>query len=451
MIGNVVNLATRLMQAASASVLCDDDTFQLTQSLIEFDSLPSIHVKGKSGEVSVHRPTGRLNDRECLEISKTLVVGRSKERAILLKALRNLQINIDGIVLIEGEAGIGKSKLVEDLIQNAQKSGASLLIGGGDTLEKSTPLFAWRPIFGELFGLDSLPEDISIRRRCVVDRLRSNEKLSRLAPLINVVLSLDIQDTNLTKQMTGEVRAANTDELLLELLRIAAGENGLLIIIEDAHWLDSASWDLALKVSREVSPALLVVTTRPLYDPVPEEYCFLAAEERTKTISLKVLPRDETLSLVCQSLGVESLPTAIGDLIQKKSEGLPLFSEELAYAMRDAGVITIKSGQCELASGAGSPRSFDFPDTVQGVIVSRIDRLVPSQQLLLKVASAIGRTFPFDILRELHPIPRDIPAMPSNLEELERLDFITTEDLEPELSYLFKHVIIREAAYRADA
>jgi len=148
-----------------------------------------------------------------------------------------------------------------------------------------------------------------------------------------------------------------------------------------------------------------------------------------------------------QRLGVPSLPSQVEALIQEKAQGHPFFSEELAYALRDAGFLMIEHGICRLSPEAGDLQAVAFPDTLQGVITSRIDRLSPSQQLMLKVASVIGRVFAFRILRDIHPIEADKRTMPSQLADLERLDLTPLEAPEPDLSYIFKHVITQEVAY----
>src|SRR5205085_9147768 len=138
---------------------------------------------------------------------------------------------------------------------------------------------------------------------------------------------------------------------------------------------------------------LLVLATRPLADPLPAEYRQLLAGRDTQRLRLESLSAEETLALVCQRLGVAVLPAAVAGLIREKAEGHPFFSEELAYALRDAGLIEIVDQECRVAAQAGDLHALDLPDTVQGIITSRIDQLNASQQLTLKVASVVGRIF----------------------------------------------------------
>ncbi|HET7089718.1 MAG TPA: hypothetical protein VFL17_13865, partial [Anaerolineae bacterium] len=218
-------------------------------------------------------------------------------------------------------------------------------------------------------------------------------------------------------------------------------------VLEDAHWLDSASWALALLVSRRLERSLLIVTARPMSDPPPPEYLQLMQSPNTRRLRLEALPAEDTLALVCQRLNVRSLPEPVADLIREKAEGHPFFSEEVAYALRDAGLIEIAGGECRVAPDAGDLRAIAFSDTIQGVITSRIDRLTPPQQMTVKAASVIGRMFPFRILHDIYPIDSDRPYLAGYLDALQRLNLTLLDTPEPDLAYIFKHVITQDVAY----
>ena len=141
-----------------------------------------------------------------------------------------------------------------------------------------------------------------------------------------------------------------------------------------------------------------------------------------------------------------SLPQLVADVIGEHAGGNPFFSEELAYALRDTGVITVTNGTCRIAPGADL-QALSLPDTVQGVVLTRIDRLAPPQQLTLKVASVIGRSFAYRLLHDIHPIAADRPTLPGQLEGLQRRSLVLLEAPEPELAWMFKHVITRDVAY----
>ncbi len=445
-IGEVMNLAARLMQAAPGRILCDGTTYQAARSHLAFQALPAISVKGKAGPVPVYRPVEPTRKAS----TPRMMLGRVDEQAILAEHLRALEDGGSGLVVIDGEAGIGKSRLLADLLERAHAREMRSLAGAGDAIEKVTPYHAWRPVFAQLFDLFGI-EDVEERRSRVLARVQVGPAQARLAPLLSSVLPLDLPDNELTAQLTGEVRADNTRELLVQLLQAHAAASGgrapLLVVLDDAHWFDSASWALARLVATRVRSLLLVLASRPLVEPLPNEYRQLREDPAADCLRLEPLGPQETLALVCDRLGAQRLPEPVAALIEERAQGNPFFSEELAYALRDAGLIRIADGVCTIAPGAGALSAVSFPDTVQGVVAARIDRLLPGHELTLKVASVVGRLFTFRILRHMHPLVADRSALRGYLDDLQRQDFTVLDAPEPDLAYLFKHVVTQEVAY----
>ncbi|KAF0249250.1 MAG: adenylyl cyclase, partial [bacterium] len=166
----------------------------------------------------------------------------------------------------------------------------------------------------------------------------------------------------------------------------------------------------------------------------------------TEKIELKHLSTEETMLLVCRRLGVKSLPKEFMELIISKSDGNPFFSEELTYAMRDMGFIQIVNGECHTMN-VEQIDTWKFPDTIQGIITSRVDRLTPAQQLTIKVASVIGRVFPFRTLQDIYPIDTDKDSISEHFQILETLDLTPLDRPAPDLVYIFKHIITRDVVY----
>ncbi|HEY4689869.1 MAG TPA: AAA family ATPase, partial [Anaerolineae bacterium] len=373
------------------------------------------------------------------------------QRHILAERLRALiDGHMDGAVIIEAEAGMGKSRLVMDLLEQAATQAVQTLIGAADAVEQSTPYYAWRAVFNRALGLDGT-HDPSGRRARVLALLEHDARLAQWAPLLSEFLQLDLPDNETTAQMTGPARADNLQKLLADVLALAvrsdARSRPLLLIIEDGHWLDSSSWALIPMVMRQIQPMLIVVATRPLADPIPPEYWRLIAQENSDHLQLEALPVTDIEVLVCRRLGVTGLPQAVADFIREQAEGHPFFSEELAFALRDTGILRVTDSECRLAPGVSDLRALDFPTTIEGVITSRIDSLPPQSQLAVKVASIIGRAFPYHILEDIYPVDLDRPRLPDHLEAAARLDIVRQDTPEPQLAYLFKHIITQEVAY----
>lgn len=446
MIGDSVNLAARLMQA-TADILCDTQTAQVARLRIPMEPLSALTLKGKAEPVAVFRPqlTPTASTISTLRQSSTMV-GRAAEQAVLAEYLTALQYGQRGLVVIEGEAGLGKSQLILTFLRAVEAAGVPTLVGAGDAIEQRTSYHAWRPIVEQIVGWGQLPNDPAERRASLLQHLATlpdSDWLITHAPLLSALLPLEWPETTLTTQIVGEGRAAITSELLIRLLQ---HRGSLVFVVEDAHWLDSASWSVLQAAVEQLPTALVIIVTRPLSEPLPAAYRTLRDRPGTRLLRLAALPPKEAIQMVCARLGVHSLPEPVTALIQQKAEGHPFFSEELAFALRDTGLITIRDGVCKVASGVDLS-AVQFPDTAQGVVVSHIDRLTPTQQLTLKAASVIGRVFAMRMLHAIHPIADERPYVQENLHTLEQLDLTLREALEPELTYLFKHIITQEAAY----
>jgi class 3 adenylate cyclase len=265
MIGGVVNLAARLMQAADDELVCDAATQQATEAKLTFEALPPRRLKGWAQPVAVFRPRGQ----RLLRPPSGSLVGRAREQDLLTQRLVVLQQGQGGTVLVEGEAGIGKSRLLDGLVELAAGVPVRTLVGAADAVRSTTPYHPWRPVFESVFGVEDVAES-SERRTRVLDRLRARPELERLAPLLADVLPLDLPSDEILGQLRGPVRADNLRRLLVGALRMVAAEQPLLLVLEDAHWCDSASWALAWLVAQQIPSVLLVLALRPLADPVPE-------------------------------------------------------------------------------------------------------------------------------------------------------------------------------------
>src|SRR6185436_11723247 len=343
----------------------------------------------------------------------------------------------------------------EDLTRQAETLHVNMHNSSGDPIEKSGSYHAWRPIFNKIFQLEDLTaklDDVDEARAAIEKKVIGilqaiDPDLTRYVPLLDVILPIQIPDNELTSAMLGEIRGGNIREVLTRVLSYEASKAPLLIVMEDLHWFDSASWALLVDVQQKVRPILLALNTRPLSDPIPVQFKQLVDAPETQFIKLDAMMLDDVESLVCQRLGVKSVPPMIGRLIREKSEGNPFFAEELAYALREAGILIIENQECRVNSRFLNFEDLALPDTLQAAITNRIDSLDPSQQLTLKVASVIGRIFTFRVLEAVHPIEADRPEMRAYMDTMTRLSLTLVESEKPDLAYIFKHAVTQEAAY----
>jgi class 3 adenylate cyclase/tetratricopeptide (TPR) repeat protein len=449
-VGSVMNLSARLMQASGGGILCDESTARACKGRtgLRFESRGEIKLKGRTDAVAVYVPATSV------ATSESGLVGRETERTTLMRALEQLVHEKQGTtVVVEGEPGIGKSRLIEYFLEKVRALNVPCLVGAGEGIERSSSYYAWRRVFASLLRFDPQTGSPDSLRKRLAHRFLAMPQFSELTPLLSAVLPLELPDTEITAQMSSKVRAENTQHLLLQLLQNAASSSPLVLVLEDAHWLDSSSWALAALVSR-VPGLLLVLSTRPIPDPVPAEYEELLSAAGERRLRLEALPADGTREIARRRLGVESLPDAVAGFLERRAGGHPYFIQELVSALGDAGLIKVENGKCIVGSQlGGSVASFEeafgvlhIPNTIQGIITSRTDRLPAPQQLTLKVASVIGRSFALFLLRDIYPVESGKTEIPSYVKGLEKLDLMRPLPT-PEPSEEFKHALTQEVVY----
>ncbi|MBM7112330.1 AAA family ATPase [Archangium primigenium] len=446
MVGHTVNLAARLMQAAVDDVLCDGATLARSSERLRFELLPPLKMKGITQPVPIFRPHENglgPDSRRGLP-----VVGREPERAQLAAAVRALADTGTGrTLLIDAEAGMGKSVLVDEALEGARALGVSTAQGEGTSEERARAYHAWRPVLARLLGLEAAP-DPGARAAILLERLRHRPEHVAWAPLLNGVLPVQLPEGDGLQHMTAALRGSNTRELLVQLLDDACRERPRMVVLDDAHWMDSASWELALAAQRRVRRLLLVLCARPPTETADTGHRQLREAPGTRLLTLGRMPEEDVLALVCQRLGARRLPGPMVTLLRERAEGHPFFGEQLACALRDAGHLVVERGDCRWAPGPGGTAPPGLPSTIQGLLISRMDRLTPQQQLTLKVASVLGRAFPLVLLRDIHPVASDRESLAEQLDALHHLGLVQPQKASAQgPEYAFQHILIQEAAY----
>ena len=456
-LGDVVNLAARLMQQARGEVLCDDATRRAVGGRMEFEPLPPVKVKGKREPVAIFRPVRSVAAKRpvvtgpvaasALAAGRHHLLGREPEQARLLAALDALgEHGSGGLVLLRGVAGIGKSTLVDWLVARAVEAGVRCCYGAGDAIDGGGSHGIWRATLAELVDFTD-SSDLASLRASVTAAVASHPQAMEWAPLLNGMLPLYLSETPATQAMTGHTRGENTRELLVHMLRSRASTEPLLVVLEDAQWMDAASWALALAAHRRVPGLLLVLALRPMLVEPPGELAELLSADGAALLDLQGLAPEAACELAARSLGVDRLPSSLESLLVDKAEGNPFHTEELACALRDMGLLRVKAGRCLLSRQAADLGALKLPDTVQGAVTSRLDRLDPRQQLTLKVAAVVGRSFPLQLTRAVHPVQADRSQLVAHLESAVEQGLVELELPAPDCVYRFTHSITHQVAY----
>ncbi|HEX8825768.1 MAG TPA: adenylate/guanylate cyclase domain-containing protein, partial [Archangium sp.] len=439
-LGDVVNLSARLMQRAEDEVLCDEPTARATRGRVELEALPPVQLKGKSSPVALHRvlrnkPAGStpafdsstwLGQQPLLAAYRSQLergmVGREHEREQVRGVLDELAAGIGGALVLEADTGLGKSMLLSAILTDAAERELPCLVGQGDAIERAVAYRAWRPLLEALLTTRARTDAEAVTsaeplREGLRESLADHPHGPEWEPLLADVLGLRLPENEVTRAMATEVRGENTHALLVHLLEYTLVRRPFVVAFDDAQWLDQESWRLLVEVRRRVPTVLVVLAGRGL-EEVGEEYQRLLATGRTTRLELRPLEQVEAHTLVCRRLGVDALPELLAALLYEKAEGHPLFIEELAYSLVGLGVLRVEGGRCQLTVEPGRLRELHLPDTLQGAALSRMDQCSPQQQLVLKVASVVGRTFHYRAVHDVLPVERDLGMLQENLDTL---------------------------------
>ena len=446
LMGDEVNASARLMMACQpGQIFVSRKILQSAQKRFMFHQFPGFMVKGKFEPVPVGMPVAPLPAMPQMAPAGPLV-GREAEAAELEALLNNLANGAGRVLRIEGATGLGKSRLAAELVQRAMLRGVRTLVGAALSTGQATPYLAWREIVRTLFGLQvAWPVMQQAMQMQTMLQWINPEWLPRL-PLLGDLLGLEIPDTPVTAGLDPHLRQQSLFALLSDLLSRMAQQQSLLVLIEDVHWADEASLALINALALSLLPArvILAVTHRPPDDPDRPLLPALGDLLAYTGLHLSELSEEAMRSLVTAHLGGE-LPLALLEAVLGRAQGNPFFVEELAETIRETSRLQMVDGRWVLVNDSGG--ALCLPDSVQEVVLARLDRLDEGSKLLLKVSSVAGPSFDVELVTSIHPKQPQALALAGQIEALEKRDFLQQEQSEPERICRFKHTVTQEVAY----
>ncbi len=447
-LGDATNLAARLMQAAPpGTILVSDEAQPRASRTLQWEKLPAIRVKGKSEPIAIHRLVGLRTETgaRLLEPHYTLpMVGRTQELARVRQQMERVQQGQGQIVAITAEAGMGKSRLAAEVIQLALRQPLTVVAGEAQSYGTRTSYLAWQNIWRGLFGLDAAESAVQQIAQVEAWLQELNPALLPRLPLLGRVLNLPIPENDLTTSLDAKLRKTAREGLLLDVLRARAQAEPLMLVLDDCHWLDPMSSDLLTVLGRAVAnlPVLILLLYRPLDASAQLR---VAQLPHFTEITLTEFTPAEAERLIALKLGrlfgpATPVPPELVAGITARAGGNPFFIDELVNYLHDQGIRPADSSQLT---------SFDLPTSLHSLILSRIDRLNENQKAVIKVASVIGRLFHAAVLLGVYPHLGDAVAVNRNLAVLSDLELTPLDTPDPELVYIFKHVVTQEVAYES--
>ncbi len=437
-IGPAMSRSARLMQAARGEILCDAATAAETGEHFVFgDAVPMI-FKGSLAPQVVRRLLARSAELPHARATSPMF-GRETEIGVVAACLERMARGDGGLLVIEAEAGVGKSRLLAHAHASALGSGYRSLFGAAQAFEEQTPYFAFRQVLAQLLGGEpGWQIDPHQATRRLLARLDGDPLLTR-AEVLTDILPLDTTPFAAWRRLIGAARPSGISDVMVRLLRDDGDTPPPVLFLDDVHWLDASSARLLAGLLRRLPTLLAIVAARPADAASDAELRGLLSTPRNRLV-LERLDRAATGELIRAVVRGAAVPRRLIDHVYTRSEGLPLHAEQLTLAMLDRGLIR--------PSPTGARMDVDIaPDaeveTLRDVIVHRVDLLPPAQQDLMRVASVLGRSFDTALLEAIHPDEPGRAWIDAELAVTEQARLIGREGAR----LAFRHVRIQEVIY----
>jgi predicted ATPase/class 3 adenylate cyclase len=443
-VGETPNLAARLQALAEpGAVVVAAGTRRLVGGLFAFDDLGPQRLKGFAEPLAAFRVEGEGGAEGRFEALRgrrlTPLVGREHELAILLERWSWAKEGDGQVMLLSGEPGIGKSRLVQALRERLTGEPCTPLSHFCSPHHANSTLY---PVIGLLERAAGLaPEDKPEQRLAKLATLlaRSADRLDEAVALVGALLSIPTEGRYPPLDLSPQRQKQRTLEVLLDQLAGLAAKQPVLAVYEDVHWVDPTTLELLdLMVERiRRRPVLALITFRPEFKPP------WAGQAHVTQAPLNRLGRRQGAAIVERLTGGRSLPDEVLGQIVAKTDGVPLFVEELTKTVLESGLLRDEGDRYELA---GPLPPLAIPATLHDSLMARLDRLAPIKDVA-QTAAVIGREFSHDLLAAVSPLPP--PELDTALDQFVGAELIFRRGMPPEAVYSFKHALVQDAAYQS--
>jgi TOMM system kinase/cyclase fusion protein len=445
-LGETPNIAARLQGIAAPNTLViSATTFQLLGGFFACQPLGTPPLKGLAQPLAVYRVLYESMARSRLEAVSstgwTPLVGREQELGLLLERWAQLKEGVGQVVLLSGEAGIGKSRLVQVLTEQVASEPQAWL-----TPCQCSPYHQ----NSALYPLIELLERVTLgfeREESPQHKLNKLEgfvvqyglPLAEIVPLLAALLSLPLPADYAPLTMSPEQQKQQTlHALLMVLLRIAA-QQPVLFVMEDLHWVDPTTLEfLTLLINQGPTARILALWTfRPDFSPP------WTGRSHLTQVTLHRLPRQQATEMAARVAHGKALPTEVVEQVVAKTDGVPLFVEELTKMVLESGLLQEREDRYELT---GPLPPLAIPTTLHDSLMARLDRLATVKSLA-QLAATLGREFAYDLLHAVAAV--DETTLQQGLAQLLDAELLYQQGLPPHSRYLFKHALIQDAAYQS--
>jgi class 3 adenylate cyclase/predicted ATPase len=444
-LGETPNIASRIQGRAEPNTLAiSEATYRLVEGYFTCESLGEHTLRGVSQPLHIYRVLGESGVHSRLEVAQTRgltpLVGREQEVGLLLERWQQAKFGQGQVVLLTGDAGIGKSRLVQVLKEHVINEPHTRWECRSSEYYQNTALFPLVDLFQRLlrFQVEDTPDQKVGKLEHMLSkyRLPLEESVQLFAPLLSLPISENRYPLlNLSPQRQRQKTLETIIAILLEL----AERQPVLFILEDLHWTDPTTLELLnLLIDQTPTASLLVLLTcRPHFQPAWHHRSYLTE------ITVNRLSHTQVEQIVHRLTDGKTLPTEVLQQIIAKTDGVPLFVEEMTKAILESGQLTAIDGHYE---HTGSFSTFAIPATLQDSLMARLDRLV-SAKGIAQLAAVIGRQFSYELLQAVSQL--DASTLQRDLGRLVEAELLYQRGLPPQTTYIFKHALIQDAAYES--
>jgi class 3 adenylate cyclase/predicted ATPase len=441
--GDAVNLAARLEDASErGQIFVGPETYHLTRTLFRYEPLAPMVVKGKADPVQVYQVRGMCEfpDRRVpAALTPLPLVGRTAELALLLDRWQHATQGLGQVVVLSGEAGIGKSRLVAALEEHVRQEDVqrlTLRCSPYHTNSVLYPLLAYLERALDWRQADTPEEKL---RKLEEASRRHPLPLTEVVPLFAALLSLPLPTSYPRLTLTPQRQKQQTLEALLIWLLMLTEQQPVLLVVEDLHWIDPSTLDLlTLLVEQGPTARLLtLLTCRPEFQ-VP-----WGRATHLTPLALQRLSQPQVEAMITQVTGGKALPPELLQHLITKTDGVPLFVEELTKTVLESGLLREDQGQYVLT---GPLQPLAVPTTLHDSLMARLDHLATVKGLA-QLGATLGREFAYELLQAVSPW--DGETLRWGLQQLVEAELLYQHGLPPQATYRFKHALIQDTAYQS--
>jgi predicted ATPase/energy-coupling factor transporter ATP-binding protein EcfA2 len=442
-LGETPNVAARIQGlAASNTVVISDASYRLVQGYFACQDLGAQTLRGVAQPLHVYQVLGESGVQNRLDIVSTRgltpLVGRESEVTLLRERWEQVKVGQGHVVLLTGDAGIGKSRLVQMLKEHVANEPHTRWECRSSEYYQNTALFPLVDLFQRLLRFEAHETPAAkletLEQALSQYRLPVEESIQLFAPLLSLPLPAHhYPPLNFSPQRQRQ----KTLETIVAILQEHAEQQPVLFILEDLHWTDPTTLEWLNLVIEQIPTAsvLVLLTCRPTFQPSWSHRSYVSE------ITVNRLSPTQVAQIVTCMTDGKTLPQEVLGQIVEKTDGVPLFVEEMTKAILEAGYLKEVHGHYELT---GSLRALTIPVTLQDSLMARLDRLVTAKGIA-QLAAVLGRQFAYALLQRVSQV--DAMTLQRALGRLVDAELVFQRGVPPQSTYVFKHALIQDAAY----